>query len=662
MNRDRTGRLDLAWPWVFLVALALAALLEGCAGFPDGMEIEGDDDTAVAGDDDAAGDDDDTVGDDDTAGDPCEDGTLVEPGPADATCTSTEPYETFDPQMALRWQWTDPPDEAEHFQVLSVPLVIDLTDDDGDGQIGPGDVPDVVVITMANECYDCDGLLRAISGEDGSELWYDATLSELPSGIAPAAGELDPTSPGPEIVAKTVDNEVLLFSAAGALLRSWSIADVETATMGAFSLHDMDHDGEAEIIHGRVIMGADGTIHGVGEHGRGSAGGNNWPLSYAVDLDGDDLLEVVVGNAAYDKDGSAKWSNGLTDGTTAVGDFDLDGDPEIVVSGNGELRLQDHQGGVVWGPVVLMGNSGKGAPPTVADFDGDGYPEIGVADKYYYQVYDTDGSLLWFHETAETSSGITGSSVFDFNGDGTAEVVYADEETFYIFEGPTGATLFEEPEHSSRTNIEYPVIVDVDADGGADIVLPSNAVFEETGWNGVTALTGTNETGWWATRRIWNQHAYFVTNVDDDGTIPQYQDNPWEVHNSFRQARPETGWDGYPVADLEPLDVEVCDLTCPDEITLSVRVRNAGGANVVAGTPVTVFDATTLDPLTTTYVSDSLPAGWVSGSLEIVLDAALFPEPRDVLLWVDLFQDGGEIQLECDEINNGVTVHVEPCP
>ncbi len=630
--------------------LVLAGMAAGllCLGCPDPWATNPDDDDTTA-DDDSAGDDD-TV---DLCGDPAD----AEEGPLDDTCTSTYPYVEFDPQMEVMWQWANPADEPDHFQVLSTPVVINLTDDNNDGAIDDDDIPDVVFLGMANEQWSSDGLLRVVSGEDGSELWYDTSGYELPSGLCPAAGEIDPGSPGPEIVAKTVDDEIICYSAAGDVL--WVTPTTETQSSGALSIHDMDHDGEPEIIYGRLILGWDGTIHGIGEYGWGRIH-SAYPLSYAVDLDGDGELEVVVGNAAYRKDGSALFYNGLDDGTTAVGDFDLDGDPEVVVSGGGEIRLQDHQGNVVWGPVTTMGGASNGAPPTVADFDGDGFPEIGIADQYYYQLYDTDGSLLWYHETVETSSGFTGSSVFDFNGDGTAEVVYADESYLYIFEGPTGTTLFEEEQHSSRTNIEYPVIVDVDNDGNADIVLGSNVVFEETGWDGVTALTGINETGWWPTRPVWNQHAYFGTNVEDDGTIPQIQLDPWEVHNSFRQAKPATGWDGYPVADLIPVEAALCDTDCPDELSVRLRVHNAGAEAVNAGTAVSIWNAPETQMLAIDWLPEGVEAGWTSATLEIPLDPVV-GSVGDMVVHVDWSSTAEGAHTECDEDNNSVVVQPADC-
>jgi hypothetical protein len=42
------------------------------------------------------------------------------------------------------------------------------------------------------------------------------------------------------------------------------------------------------------------------------------------------------------------------------------------------------------------------------------------------------------------------------------------------------------------------------------------------------------EDRWIQARRIWNQHTYHVTNVREDGTIPQFEHPNWELFNTFR--------------------------------------------------------------------------------------------------------------------------------
>lgn len=42
------------------------------------------------------------------------------------------------------------------------------------------------------------------------------------------------------------------------------------------------------------------------------------------------------------------------------------------------------------------------------------------------------------------------------------------------------------------------------------------------------------EDRWIQARRIWNQHTYHVTNVREDGTIPQNEPPSWELLNTYR--------------------------------------------------------------------------------------------------------------------------------
>lgn len=68
---------------------------------------------------------------------------------------------------------------------------------------------------------------------------------------------------------------------------------------------------------------------------------------------------------------------------------------------------------------------------------------------------------------------------FDFDGNGKAEAVYADQPDTRIHDGTTGEVLTQEC-NTSCTLHEYPLVVDVDGDGQADIVVTSNSYSELT--------------------------------------------------------------------------------------------------------------------------------------------------------------------------------------
>jgi hypothetical protein len=253
---------------------------------------------------------------------------------------------------------------------------------------------------------------------------------------------------------------------------------------------------------------------------------------------------------------------------------------------------------------------GLGGPPTVADFDGDGSAEIGVAGASLYVVLENDGSVLWSTPVQDLSSNMTGSAVFDFEGDGAAEVVYADEETLWVWDGATGDVELALTDHASATAFEYPVIADVDADGSAEIVLASNNSYY-AGWNGIRVI-GDATSSWRAGRPVWNQHAWSLTNVEDDLSIPATRTENWLRYNNFRSGDLATGY-GAAQPDLRMEITEVCELECDDGLLqLTVTISNVGAAP--SGGVITAFDyATTL----ATFELPPVEAGRVVG---MVLD------------------------------------------
>jgi len=628
-------------------------------GDDDTTDPTGDDDTTdPTGDDDTT----DPGDDDDDTQDACAPTAEGGQAPADTSCMSLEPYATFAPDEVIEWQWTGSAVDPEYNQVMMTPVVVNLTDDNGDGIVDERDTPDVLFNAHFQYNYE-DGRLRAISGIDGSDLW---TLSDpnynTRGGTGLAAGDLDGDGLV-EIVAITEDGEVMLVQDDGVV--SWVTSLGKAFGNGTQpAVADLMGDGDPEIIVGRLILSSDGAVVAEGAHG--SANWDDWgPISFAADVDLDHIQEIVTDNAVYEPDGTAKWANGGPEGYPAIGDFDGEGDAEIVVVGSSEVYLYDaNDGSTIWGPTEIVGGVAGGAP-TVADYDGDGLPEIGVAACASYTVIDTDGSILWSIETEDDSSATTGSSVFDFNGDGVAEVVYADETTLYILEGPTGAVLFEAEEHNSATLWENPVIVDIDHDHSAEIVLASNDRWGMGGvveWTGITVL-GSETNAWFPARGIWNQHAYSITNVEDDGSIPVDPQPPWRAHNSFRRNS---------LADESMLHLpnlyvhfaEFCLEACPDELFLSVHVANGGLADVGPGLGVSVYregQGGAAEFLVSGTLPTGLPSGVYSEPLLIALDPDDVAGARLTIAVDSLEAVPQGAHEECHEDDNLFTLEAPSC-
>lgn len=531
-------------------------------------------------------------------------------------------------------------------QVTTTPAVVDLN---GDA------VPDLVFSTFNLDLNDANantnGVLRAVSGANGAELWNvtDSAYEVSPlSSIA--VGDIDSDN-RPEIVAVHESGVLIAFEHDGSF--KWKSPPISGGIRwGGASIADLTGDGIPEIVVGATVLNNDGTIRWEGSNAGGLGRGDNWidprfggPLSCVADIDMDGSMEVVAGKSAYRANGSLYWNSAVPDGFPAVGNFDGDPFPEIVVVASGNLYLLEHTGQVKWGPVAIPGG-GRGGAPTISDVDGDGDAEIGVAGASRYVMFETDGSIKWQKATQDISSNATGSSVFDFEGDGKAEVVYADERFLRVYRGEDGSVLYERAK-GSGTSYEYPVIADVDGDGNAEIVAVANQILGYGTDHGIIVIGDANHT-WVPTRQIWNQHTYHITNVNDDGTIPIHEQNSWQVSNTYRlNAQP----------GLNPL--RTADLTASylraggtyQNATLTARIGNGGELFVAPAISVAFYSG---DPeqggtlLGKTVTKSRLEPGQFEDVSISVPQIALTD------IWVVADDDGagkGQVR-ESDETNN----------
>lgn len=534
-------------------------------------------------------------------------------GDFDVDCKSEPQIGVFKP--VVEWKksvWAVDPDAN---RVIMAPLVVSLDDDNDDGEVNADDTPDIVYVTY-NINTQGPATVRAMSGDGSKELWSSVDAACGATGLA--AGDIDGDGLV-EIVGVTADLRIRAFEHNGAI--KWTTALTYENDMAfcysAPAIADMDGNGDPEVIVGRVILNSDGTERGKGMFGTGAP--QFASASFAADIDGDGEQEVVVGNALYTIDGGAIWSNGQPDGYPAVADFDADGKPEIVVSSIDTVRLQGGGGGVLWS---VNNPAGAGGPPTIADFDGDGAPEIGIAGKIGYVVFDTDGAVLWQQPTQDASSAITGSTVYDFEGDGVADVVYADEITLYVYSGKNGAIKLQYTDHANATLIEYPLVADVDGDGHAEIVVVHSGYYGPE--LGITVL-GDMDESWRPGRKIWNQHAYSITNVEDNGAIPKVPAPNWVSHNNFRSGDLSPP-DGLAAPNLAVVAPDGCLNECIGgaQATVWFQIGNKGAAPLTAGAMVEVYGIVEgLESLLTVQVfNDQLLPGEFSDGESVLVDIA----------------------------------------
>jgi hypothetical protein len=531
--------------------------------------------------------------------------------------------------------------------VMMQPIVASLTDDDGDGDIDEDDVPDIIVTSYAGSSWTSAGVVRAFHGDGSGEIWSQSSSGIQGSGSL-AAGDIDNDGVVEIIGVTPSPHQVVALDHDGTeKWRSATITQASTCYAAAPALADLEGDGDVEIVVGNVVLEHDGSVRFTG-----AGDSNGWCASFPVDLFGDGEMEIVAGDVLYSADGATLWNSTASDGYPAVADFDLDGVPEIVISNStGVSLLNALTGNVLWS----ASSAGQG-PPTVADYDGDGYPEVGVAGTSTYTVLDTDGSRLWQNATTDASSGRTGSSVFDFEGDGVAEVIYADEYTVWVFSGVDGSVKLQETDHTSWTWIEYAVVADVDGDNQAEIVAPHGSIGGSTA-GAVYGLTviGDADGSWQPGRKIWNQHAYSITNVDDDGGIPRSPDLNWLSFNNFRSGDLTAG--GGVDAPDALAEGEVCEVDC-DEGLLVVWVHpgNIGADDSVAGGTLGLYVETGAGR--TLAASETLGALAVGEFQEAVRFEVVGWDPAEV---VALEVEVSTVEPECDPTNNTLRIEGPFC-
>ncbi|MEZ4453043.1 MAG: VCBS repeat-containing protein [Nannocystaceae bacterium] len=447
---------------------------------------------------------------------------------SDATgpCTDKAPADAFDPEV--QWSWAGDQGQGQAF---SIPLVANLTDDDMNGEIDLCDVPDIVIQVFANY-GNWSGGLYVLDGATGAVHWQAPVVVDTT--VTPALGDIDGDGI-PEIVAFEIESSLLVAFEHDGALKWKSSAPWPGFSFGAIGMADLDNDGDVEIFAGNQIYDHNGTLVTTLGDSSGQAGWGS--ATVAADLDGDGDLEIVLGRSAFHHTGAPLFNNqSLALGYPQVADLDGDGLPEVLVETQNGISMLEHDGTLKFmdlrptGATPSLSNWYR--PSTVHDFDGDNKAEFAVSSYDKYAVYEGDGTVTWSAQVLD-ATGIAGSTAFDFLGDGVAEAMYADETNLYTYDGKTGQVLLQVP-RSSGTIIEYPVVADVDNDGSAEVLVVSNASYVNN--QTAPALQVIRDKGdrWIPARRIWNQHTYHVTNVREDGTIPQFEKPHWKSLNTFR--------------------------------------------------------------------------------------------------------------------------------
>ncbi|MFY0628217.1 MAG: VCBS repeat-containing protein, partial [Reichenbachiella sp.] len=407
------------------------------------------------------------------------------------------------------------------------------------------------------------------------------------------------------------------------------------------------------------------------------------------------------------------WTNQWS--MVSVADFDIDGNLDVLMTGAQGSSYNDPTTAFFWdvaGNNVYTYTDDAATDPDGTndhsrgtgrinvggvDFDNDGVSEMVATYVSNQKLYclDADMNLRWAKDIKEGSSGFTGCTIFDFNGDGDSEIVYRSESTLHIIRGTDGET-FSSRVCISRTYEDYPLVADVDGDGASEICVscstndsqPFNPYSNSD--NGHIRIFEADGESWQPARPVWNQHAYFNVNVNDNLTIPTAQQNHSKVFsenictvgpnrplNVFLNQAPylnETGCPNYVAPDVSVVNGGISTTTpeCPSTLfDVTLAIANTGDIGLAGQLPITFYDG---DPTLATSTKLNTAVATISnfdvGETQNITVQAQGPGD-DFTLFISVNDNGSQdppINLfigsipECDDTNNFASIDVGSVP
>jgi hypothetical protein len=497
---------------------------------------------------------------------------------------------------------------------------------------------------------------------------------------------LDPRSTGYIPVVADVDNDAAPELVTASQLYRWDTATTEwvadgpplggangrvaVADLGTFTANAANDnrgalDGIAEI----VTVNA-GVLHAYTNGGRSIFSGN--------------IQGATPGNggaptiADFDGDGRAEMASA---GGTAYTVFDMD----CIAGGTAQTCASGRTDGILWfQPSQDLSSNVTGS--SVFDFEGDGRAEVVYADECFTRVYDGTSGQVMYSRFRRSCTWYENPIIADVDADFNAEIVVPSNTNCNvvcpaldpIFDGVKclddsdcpGATVCGR-EMPGDTLGRCRCTIDADCGGDGFVCRDPIAGASTAGKvcraenpGGGTAfgvrVLADQVDRWVNTRTIWNQHAYSVTNIGEDGRVPrtsQWLRNWTQMGlNNFRQNVPG---DGLGVGLSPDLTIRDATVECiSGGARVSVEVCNRGTEPVARGLPVSVYGGnppgalgctamTTLNlaPGLCQRVSCDWPAAGSVGTIVVDDDGT-----------------GQSQNLECREDNNSLVLSDINCP
>jgi hypothetical protein len=393
-------------------------------------------------------------------------------------------------------------------------------------------------------------------------------------------------------------------------------------------------------------------------------------------------------------------STGDRGGPPVIGDMDNDGFPEIGVAGKTQFWVLDpgcagagngcKARGILWSqPSQDASSAQTGA--SIFDFDGDKQAEVVYADECFLRVYDGKTGDVKYSAYRRSITYYENPVIADVNNDDGTKIVVNSNDAGGVT-CPTGIANpppYIDPLHKG-------VFCDVDADCPTGLTCGMGycrctTTCGDPNLACTAPLAGTPGTGnvcravnpnsatqhgirvfkdrlnrWASSRPMWNQHAYSITNINDDGTIPktsawvQNFDPANNPHlNNYRQNRQGTsGFEDLPDITGRFADAQACVFGGSTGFIVQASVCNRGKRAVPIAVPATFYDDMG-HKLCTLYTDGPVPTGGACKVVGCEVSGDLAGKTITVVVNDDGM--GGKGTVECNTMNNTAKTTVIAC-
>ena len=421
----------------------------------------------------------------------------------------------------------------------------------------------------------------------------------------------------------------------------------------------------------------------------------------------DGVAEIVsAGNSVvqlWTQDGQLLMNKSITSGgAPTVGDFDNDGFPEIGMASKNILGIYDplcratdpncEKDYVLWERVTQDGSAMTGA--SLFDFDGDGQAEVLYGEECFTRIYDGKTGDVLFSSYRTSCTWYENPIVADTDRDTNAEIIVNSNDNCsascpLLDSSHAGLLCVENSDCVSGSCVDGYCRCTTDAQCNSSILGGDGTILEYQCTAPLNAdgkgnvcravhMKGVKQAGfrvlrdrldrWASSRPIWNQHAYSVTNINDDQKIPKTSD--WIQNfkqqglNNYRQnAQGAVGRDTAPDITGYFVSDDVCGLN-GNKINVGAMVCNRGTKMVASKMPATFYqinDDGTETLLCTSYTESNVPiGGCMRVSCEFTLDAT-GTGARKIRMVSNDDGQGGRTTVECNDQNNEDIISIAGC-